>query len=248
VYQNFCKSEVVHRTLLSCRRSFLDPSSAGAAGGVIVLNTIHVNGFVVYLNKFLKLFSHTRCRPSCNNDFAKASAYSIHERKAASFIYVDVSNIVGEVSERKKKSGRIDFETLARCLPLKQKLIKRKILIGSCFSQNQSGWTKKAKIQNFEVLSYPRNSSPEKCVDTGLTALALKDCYEQSIKGDEFVIVSGDLDYLPLLEILQSRGIIVTVISWDSGISPKLRSQADVFQSLTELVALTQKPSVTMER
>ena len=56
---------------------------------------------------------------------------------------------------------------------------------------------------------------------------------------DEMVLFSGDGDFRPLVEAVQSRGVRVTVISTTSSTPPmvadELRRRADTFLDLAEL-------------
>ncbi len=65
--------------------------------------------------------------------------------------------------------------------------------------------------------------------DVGLTVDAIK----MSPRLDSVVIVSGDGDYIPLVEYLQTIGIQVEVLSFGKSTSSKLREAVDDFVDLS---------------
>ena len=66
--------------------------------------------------------------------------------------------------------------------------------------------------------------------DVGLAVDAIK----LSSRLDSVVIVSGDGDFVPLVEYLQSIGIQVEVVSFGQSTSGKLREKVDDFVDLSE--------------
>jgi len=65
--------------------------------------------------------------------------------------------------------------------------------------------------------------------DVGLTVDAIK----MSPRLDSVVIVSGDGDFIPLVEYLQSIGVQVEVVSFGKSTSSKLRETVDDFVDLS---------------
>lgn len=66
--------------------------------------------------------------------------------------------------------------------------------------------------------------------DVGLTVDAVK----MATRLDSVVIVSGDGDYVPLVEYLQTLGAQVEVVSFGKSTSTRLREAADDFVDLSE--------------
>jgi len=66
--------------------------------------------------------------------------------------------------------------------------------------------------------------------DVGLAVDAIK----MSPRLDSVVLVSGDGDFVPLVEYLQSIGVQVEVVSFGKSTSGKLREAADDFVDLSE--------------
>ncbi len=66
--------------------------------------------------------------------------------------------------------------------------------------------------------------------DVGLTVDAIK----MSPRLDSVIIVSGDGDFVPLVEYLQTNGVQVEVVSFGQSTSSKLRETVDDFLDLSE--------------
>ena len=66
--------------------------------------------------------------------------------------------------------------------------------------------------------------------DVGLTVDAIK----MSPRLDSVIIVSGDGDFIPLVEYLQTNGVQVEVVSFGKSTSSKLREVVDDFLDLGE--------------
>lgn len=66
--------------------------------------------------------------------------------------------------------------------------------------------------------------------DVGLTVDAIK----MATRLDSVVIISGDGDYVPLVEYLQTLGAQVEVVSFGKSTSTRLREAADDFVDLSE--------------
>ena len=66
--------------------------------------------------------------------------------------------------------------------------------------------------------------------DVGLTVDAIK----MSPRLDSVIIVSGDGDFIPLVEYLQTNGVQVEVVSFGKSTSSKLRETADDFIDLSD--------------
>ena len=66
--------------------------------------------------------------------------------------------------------------------------------------------------------------------DVGLAVDAIK----MSSRLDSVVIISGDGDFIPLVEYLQTNGVQVEVVSFGKSTSSKLREAVDDFVDLSE--------------
>lgn len=130
-------------------------------------------------------------------------------------------------------SYRLDFGRLHEFLTGGQLgEIKRAILFGSRPPPNDSLWSI-ADSAGFEVVVEDRNAeNKEKRVDTGLSIKAMADSFELADpQNDVFTIVSGDSDYIPLVEDIKRRGYKVRVAFW-SHASRELKEAATEFIEL----------------
>lgn len=109
--------------------------------------------------------------------------------------------------------------------------VKRAILFGSKPTDKDSLWEAMRK-SGFTVNSKERNvANKEKQIDTGIVSEILKTLYTEAEKGDEFVLVMGDSDYVPIMQQISERGVKITVAFWDH-CSGELKKEADKFLSL----------------
>ena len=92
-----------------------------------------------------------------------------------------------------------------------------------------------AKAQ-FEVIALDRNiANKEKAIDTGIIARIAKALYKEADEGDTFVLVMGDKDFKPALEMIREENCKSVVAFWDNA-AAELISEADEFINLTPLL------------
>lgn len=110
--------------------------------------------------------------------------------------------------------------------------IGRAVLYGSRPPANDSLWAI-AKRQGFEVVVHDRSAgNKEKKIDTTIVRDITKDSYERMKAGvDEFTLVAGDSDYVPVVEDLVARGFKFDVAFWDHA-SHELKAACSKFISL----------------
>jgi uncharacterized LabA/DUF88 family protein len=86
----------------------------------------------------------------------------------------------------------------------------------------------------FEVVTFERSPGGEKKVDVALAHQLTKDAYTelaQDKENSEILLVSGDKDYVPVVEDLRKNGFHVTVVFWDHA-AQELKDAASEFISL----------------
>ncbi|HSW29065.1 MAG TPA: NYN domain-containing protein [Longimicrobiales bacterium] len=96
--------------------------------------------------------------------------------------------------------------------------IRRAVLYGSRPPPNDSLWAA-AEREGFEVVVHDRSvSRREKKVDTNIATDIVGDSFELMTPGeDEFTLVAGDADYVPVVERAGTRGIPFYVVFWAHG-------------------------------
>lgn len=174
----------------------------------------------------------------------------------ALFVYVDNSNLwiegmhisavskgmASDLSEAMTKritdqSWSYDFGKLYEVICPESEQIGRSSLFGSRPPANDSLWGL-AKREGFEVIVFDRNySNKEKEVDVAIATRMVADSftYMKQDREDRAVLVSGDRDYRPSLQILAERGFPTTVTFWEHATSVDLRAAADQFVPLDPL-------------
>lgn len=110
--------------------------------------------------------------------------------------------------------------------------VKKAFLYGSRPPPNDSLWNM-AKSKGFDVVVFDRNvANREKKIDTQIAADMIEHSYELAKPGeDEFTLVAGDTDFVPVIEKLRRRGFQVDVCFWKHA-SRELREAASKFVEL----------------
>jgi uncharacterized LabA/DUF88 family protein len=115
-------------------------------------------------------------------------------------------------------SWRINFAHLLAELAGPRKIFKA-LLVGSRPPQNDGVW-EAAKYQGFDVVVHDRSAdNKEKAVDTELVAQGTEIiCTCDEIM--DLVIVSGDRDFIPLVNVAQRRKWNVEMVAFTSAYNP----------------------------
>ena len=167
----------------------------------------------------------------------------------ANFLYVDNSNVwiegmhvaavedglapnVWEAqSERITAAFRMDFGRLYEFAGGTGTEVGRAVLYGSRPPANDSLWEIAAR-KGFEVVVYDRNAANrEKKIDTKISTDIVSDSYARMSPTDAVTLVSGDRDYVPVVENLRGRGFEVHIVFW-SHAAKELRDTATSFTDL----------------
>jgi len=115
--------------------------------------------------------------------------------------------------------------------------VKRAFLYGSRPPANDSLWNI-ARTKGFEVIVFDRNvANKEKKIDTQLASDMIEHSYELAKpEEDDFTLVSGDTDYVPVIEKRRRRGFKVDVCFWHHA-SRELKQAATRFVELDPWLA-----------
>lgn len=135
----------------------------------------------------------------------------------------------GEFPDRKK----FDFKAFVETLSLGMDLIKVYFVCSSGpgngpGQQRFFDWLDGQEyfyVKQFERKSNTQGEQREKQVDVYLATQVVALAYENAY--DIAIIVSGDEDYVPAIEIVQQKGKIVVVVSASMLLSDVLRKKAD---------------------
>jgi len=135
----------------------------------------------------------------------------------------------GEFPDRK----RFDFSGFVQAITAGMDLIKVYFVCSSSSStggglQRFYDWLDGQEyfyVKQFERRANDQGEHREKQVDVYLACQVVALAYENAY--DIAIIVSGDEDYVPAIEIVQQKGKIVTVVSSSVMLSDQLRRKAD---------------------
>jgi len=147
-------------------------------------------------------------------------------------VFVDVQNMY--YSAKNLYDRHVNFEAV-----LKQAVAGRKLIRATAYTVRaelpvERQFFEALRIQGFEVKSKDLQVFPGGVKkgdwDVGIAVDAIK----LSRQLDVVVLVTGDGDYLPLVEYLQYHGLLVEVIGFQKTSSSKLIEQADDYTDLCE--------------
>lgn len=148
-------------------------------------------------------------------------------------IFVDVQNLY--YSAKNLYQARVNFEELLRRAVNERQLIRAMAYVISADNADESKFFDVLRYIGFEVRQKELQSFWGGKVkgdwDVGITIDAVK----MSEKLDVVVLVTGDGDFLPLVEYLQFKGIMVELIGFGRTTSNRLIDQADGFIDMEHL-------------
>ncbi len=102
---------------------------------------------------------------------------------------------------------------------------------GSRPPQADSVWNA-AKSAGFDLDIKDRNQrNKEKGVDSAMVAAMMEDLYTIAKQGDIFILMTGDADYIPVIQKIKAKNYEVHVLFWDHAAND-LKKEADKFLSL----------------
>lgn len=91
-----------------------------------------------------------------------------------------------------------------------------------------------AYVTGFDVvLGRVNEQQREKGVDLAMATDIIEDAATDAHPGDRFMLVTGDGDFLPVVEKLRERKMHVTVACWGEDVSARLRHGASRFLDLS---------------
>lgn len=147
-------------------------------------------------------------------------------------VFIDTQNLYH--SARNLYRARVNFGAVVKDVVAGRKLVRAVAYVITTEAGDEKNFFEalgklgiETKTKDLQVFS---GGSKKADWDVGLAVDAIK----MSPRLDTVVIVSGDGDFVPLVEYLQSFGIQVEVSSFGKSTSGKLREAADDFVDLSE--------------
>jgi len=148
-------------------------------------------------------------------------------------ILVDVSNMYHSAKNLYHK--KVNFKEILKSAVAGRKLIRAIAYATKTESEEETSFFEALSQQGFEIkmkdLQIFRSGAKKADWDVGITVDAIK--LSKSL--DVIVLVTGDGDFLPLVEYLQgTSGCLVEVLAFQQTTSAKLRELADDFINISE--------------
>ncbi|MBP7006708.1 MAG: NYN domain-containing protein [Candidatus Pacebacteria bacterium] len=147
-------------------------------------------------------------------------------------VFIDAQNLYH--SARNLYKGRVNFGAVVKDAVAGRKLVRAVAYVITTEGGEEKSFfdalTKfgiETKTKDLQVF---HSGTKKGDWDVGLTVDAIK----MAPRLDSVVIVSGDGDYVPLVEYLQTMGVQVEVVSFGKSTSSKLREAVDDFIDLSD--------------
>ncbi|KAA6206662.1 MAG: NYN domain-containing protein [Candidatus Tokpelaia sp.] len=159
------------------------------------------------------------------------------------FIYVDNSNLLyGGRGVADSAGWSPDYNALRLLLCGKEAVICPRPKIFGSFN-NMAKFKSIIESAGCKLVGYEKNNgntddynyaSKEKKVDVAIAHQITKDAYSSKIarEHDEIILVSGDRDFVPVVEDLVEECFIVRIYSWEHTIAWELKNACSQFISL----------------
>ncbi len=147
-------------------------------------------------------------------------------------VFIDTQNLYH--SARNLYKARVNFGAVLKDAVAGRKLVRAVAYVITTEAGDEKNFFEALEKLGIETktkdLQIFAGGSKKADWDVGLAVDAIK----MSPRLDSVVIVSGDGDFIPLVEYLQSIGVQVEVVSFGQSTSGKLREAVDDFVDLSE--------------
>ena len=147
-------------------------------------------------------------------------------------VFIDTQNLYH--SARNLYKARVNFGAVLRDAVAGRKLVRAVAYVITTEAGDEKNFFEaleklgiETKTKDLQIFS---GGAKKADWDVGLAVDAIK----MSPRLDSVVIVSGDGDFIPLVEYLQTNGVQVEVVSFGKSTSGKLREAVDDFVDLSE--------------
>ncbi len=147
-------------------------------------------------------------------------------------VFIDTQNLYH--SARHLYKGRVNFGTVLKDAVAGRKLVRAVAYVITTEAGDEKNFfdalTKLGIETKTKDLQIFHTGTKKGDWDVGLTVDAIK----MAPRLDSVVIISGDGDFIPLVEYLQTMGVQVEVVSFSKSTSSMLKETADDFVDLSE--------------
>ena len=147
-------------------------------------------------------------------------------------VFIDTQNLYH--SARNLYNSRVNFGAVLKDAVAGRKLVRAVAYVITTEAGDEKNFFEALEKLGIETktkdLQIFAGGSKKADWDVGLAVDAIK----MSTRLDSVVIVSGDGDFIPLVEYLQTNGVQVEVVSFGKSTSGKLREAVDDFVDLSD--------------
>lgn len=155
-------------------------------------------------------------------------------------IFVDVQNLF--YSAKYQFHSKVDFAKLMKFGVQERQLIRALAYIVQTPDIDQSGFLNILENIGFEIKSKDLRLRPDGTAKGDWDMGIAIDSIAMAERIDVVVLVSGDGDFVDLVNMLKSRGIIVEVMSFPNNTSEDLKAAATFYMPLDKNVLIANMP------
>jgi uncharacterized protein (TIGR00288 family) len=146
-------------------------------------------------------------------------------------VFMDVQNMYH--SAKNLYGARVNFKEILKTAVANRKLIRAIAYVVTTESGDEKAFLEALTKSGIEVKSKDLQIFPGGMKKADWDVGMAVDAISLNTKLDSVVLVTGDGDFVPLVEFLQSQGQQVEVISFGKSASAKLRDAVDDFVDLS---------------
>jgi uncharacterized LabA/DUF88 family protein len=158
-------------------------------------------------------------------------------------IFVDVQNLF--YSAKYQYHSKVDFSKLMKYCVQERQLIRAIAYIVQTPDIDQSGFLNILENIGFEIKSKDLRLRPDGTAKGDWDMGIAIDSIAISERVDVVVLISGDGDFVDLVNMLISRGIVVEVMSFPNNTSEDLKRAATYYMPLDKNVLISSRSSST---
>jgi len=149
-------------------------------------------------------------------------------------VFIDLRNVLGHTKQFRELGVKLDFRDLVEAVTGGRKLAGTYVFDGTASDNDHSGMLHdEMRNIGFRVITrtcYDKDTNTQKEIDVAMSCEILSQAYKDGY--DSVIIVSGDRDFRPVIEQVQSMGKRGEVAGFSDGMSGVLAKSCDAFHDL----------------
>jgi len=151
-------------------------------------------------------------------------------------VFVDVQNIYFTTKDRYQQGGKINYEALRNFIQANGDLVT--LCAFTCFDpvrRTQMDFISALGHMGYRVVSKPIKKLADGTIKANMDLEMAMEVLNQAPHLDEVVLVTGDGDFVPLVNQLCANGKIVKVVGPDQNTAPELIHACNDFINLHQI-------------